>query len=154
MIRWSPGPGRWSEIIRGLKSEAAIPYEQAISKSLAGKSSSAMSLMLKLGVNKPSTNQNPLVAASEILSQAVKNKTMSQVYGSPRSSGANLIIPFVMSTDPEDIAEGEGIKARNAAAFIHLTLIGAYNAGMLKITKEIKLGSPSDGDENLVITMS
>jgi len=154
MVVWKPGSGGWSEIIRGLKSEASVPYEQAISKSLAGRSSSAMSLMLKLGVEKAATNKNPIAAAEEILAQAVKNKTMSQVYGTPRASGSRLTVPFVMSTKPEDIDEGDGIKARNAAAFIHLTLIGAYNAKMLQISQSIKLSGVDDGDESLIITVT
>ena len=146
-IEWKPGPGRWNDVIRGLKKDADdLPYEEAISKSSAVGARSA-TLMAKLGVTKKSTKTESLEAAAEVLNQAVMSPAMSQLYGKTRVDKNSLIVPVKLSMNKEEAASGEGITGRNATVFIHLTLLGAYNAGMFLPTQKLKIvtASPSTG---------
>ena len=152
LVKFSPGPGNWSDVIRGLKAEANTPYSEAIKNSLAVKNSN--SLMIKLGVTKKATNRDETVAAAEILSQAVKNQTMSEVYDTPTGKPGKVSIPLKMPTDRESVQDGEGIAPRNIAVFIHLTLVGACNAGLLPIQKPIKVSLPEPGDDEITIVFA
>lgn len=142
MVKWSPGQGRWSEVIKGMKEEANVPYDKAIAASNAIKSSGT--LMARLQVKKASTSSNPPEAAAQIMKQSLGNSAMSQLYGEPKGNPNSVFIPFKISTSKEDAASGEGISVRNATVFVHLTLIGAYNSGFLKIDKPVTL-TPTDG---------
>lgn len=151
MIQWNPGKGNWGQIIKGLKEDAEVGYEAAVARSAAtaGKSKA---LMARLQITKPSSSDNPAEAAAQILYQALQSPTMAAVFDTPSGSKTAVNVPIKLSTKEEDISSGEGISGRNAAAFIHLTLLGAYNAGMLKIKTPIRLGSVKRNDSNIPIS--
>lgn len=150
MISWKPGKGNWGQIVKGLKEDAEVGYEAAVARSsaVAGKSKS---LMARLQVSEPSTSSVPVEATAEILVQALKSPIMAQVFELPTTTKTAISIPIKLSTEDEDIRSGEGISARNATAFIHLTLLGAYNAGMLKINKPVRIEHVSKNDTSITI---
>lgn len=149
VIKWSPGPGSWSDVIMGLKSEADIPYDSVVAVSSASKS--AGTLMIRLGINKPSTSSNGAEAAVQILNQAFKNSVMSETYDTPTGTPSSVMVKFKLPTDKESIKNEEGISARNATVYIHLTLIGAYNAGYLNIESGKKI-TLNHSDAGVTIT--
>ena len=133
MIKWSPGPGRWSEVITSLKKEVAT-YQEAVQSSAAGKGTGGM-LMAKLGIFKKAEGKNDIESVMQILQQAItKNETMKEAYEKPAFRGVegdDLRVPIA--------AGEEELSDRNATAYIHLTLIGAYNSKMLVIRNPIQL---------------
>jgi len=150
MILWNPGPGRWSDAIKGLKQDADVPYSEVINSSSAVGSRSK-SLMARLNILEPSDSDNTIEAANQILMQAFRSPLMSALYGNPSSSDDSIVVPIRLSTSDKDIASGAGISARNATVYIHLTLIGAYNAGMLKIKKPLTISTVSKNDTAITI---
>lgn len=146
-IVWSPGKGSWSGVIKGLAAEADVPYDKVIAASSAA--TAARPLMIRLGVNKASTSEKGPEAAAQILQQAFKNTVLAEMYEPPRGTANSVNVKFKIETDSESVKTGEGISARNATVYIHLTLIGAYNAGFLKLTDKIVL---RHSDSGVVIT--
>lgn len=164
VIIWAAGDrgrGDWSKVVKGLQKEAGATYGQVVKSSLAAPGKARI-LMGKLGVVKPSSSKNPLQACLEILSQAVKNQIMSEAYGAPVITGKSLFVPF-KSIEDEDADEAEGItkagksaKSRNLTVYIHLTLIGAYNARFLSIDPNtpVKFSATSQNARGVTITLS
>lgn len=151
MIEWKAGQGNWSDVIKGLKKE--VTYDEAIQSSAA---KFGNLLMKKLNINEQANDKDdPLEAAHKILNQAIKNKeAMSELYEMPRLSGRKLSIGVKLSMNPEDVASGEGITPRNATVFIHLTLLGAYNAGFMNIKKKIRITTANpDSSEILILSV-
>jgi hypothetical protein len=153
MILWNPGPGRWSDAIRGLKKDADVPYSQVINSSSAVGTRSK-SLMARLNILKPSDSKNDIASANQILLQAFQSPLMSALYATPVVGKNSIVVPIKLSTQDKDIVSGEGVSARNAAVYIHLTLIGAYNAGMLKIQNRLMIENVSKNDTTIVIRSS
>jgi hypothetical protein len=138
VILWNPGKGSWGAVVKGLKHEADESYDDVIAKSAVSVAKS-QSLMGRLGITKKATSKDPLEAANEVLSQAVASAAMSQLYGTPAITPEQVSVPVVLSMEPDDIASGEGVSGRNATVYIHLTLLGAYNAGKFDIPPGVKL---------------
>lgn len=149
-IVWNPGSGRWSDVIKGLKQDANVGYEEAISKSAAVGARSTP-LMAKLAIVKKSTQADPLLAAAEILKQAVSSPLMSTLYGDPRVSKELIEIPIKLSMKSEDVNSGEGVSGRNATVFIHLTLIGAYNSKMFTPAAKLKIQTATEETGAVII---
>ena len=146
VIVWRPGKGDWGDVIKGIKKDAEVSYEEAISKSSA-LGAKSMSLMGKLSITKESKSRDPLEATGEILRQAISSPVMSRLYGPPNVSENAVTVPIRLSMNEDDVKSGEGILGRNATVFIHLTLIGAYNARMFMPTAAlvIQTASPERG---------
>ena len=149
-IEWKAGPGRWSEAIGGLKKDADLPYDEAVLKSSASGAKS-VTLMARLGITKKSTKSDTLESAFEILSQAVNSPVMSQLYGKPVLDKNSITVPVKLSMEKEDIDVGEGVSGRNATVFIHLSLIGAYNAKMFLPTEKLKVTTASPTTKAVII---
>lgn len=149
-IIWGPGRGNWSDVIKGLKEDANVSYKTVISKSSAAGSKSVV-LMGKLSVLNKATAKDPLIAAGQILSQAVSSPIMSKLYGAPKVSESAVMVPIKLSMDPEDVRTHEGISGRNATVFIHLTLLGAYNAQMFNPSSKLIFQTASFETGNVVI---
>ena len=149
-IIWSPGSGNRSDVIKGLKRDANVSYRTVISKSAASGSKSLV-LMGKLSVLNKATSRDPLISAGQILTQAVSSPIMSKLYGVPKVSENAVMVPIKLSMDPEDVRTQEGISGRNATVFIHLTLLGAYNARMFEPSSKLVLQTASSENGHVVI---
>lgn len=143
MIPWSPGSGAFSDIIRGLKSDAG--YSEVIGNTNA--TSNPAGLMSKLGISKASTSKSNVESANEILAQTIAaNEIMSVTYGKPKIQKNFIVIPIIVDDDE--------ITTRNATVFIHLTLIGAYNSGLLKIDTPLRFPKIDKESRYVVIASS
>ena len=144
MVRWpSPGSGGWSGLIVGLKDEAG--YEQVVQNTNASAGNNPAALMGRLGIKQPSDSKDPLTAAHSVLLQAIANAdAMSEAYGAPVLAKGSLSVPINVAA--------EELSTRNATAILHLTLFGAYNAGMLKLENAIAFSKGDKEGRTVTIT--
>ena len=146
LISWSPSRGGWSKVITGARDEA--DYDSVINSSLAS-SGKAKNLMMKLQVTRMSKSSG-IQAAYDILVQAVKNPAMSEAYGNPTTDSSGILVPVIVETADKDA--DDYMSPRNATAFIHLTLIGAYNAGFMPNVGKLKLITPEPDGQIRIVT--
>lgn len=158
IIVWEKrGGGNWSNVIKGVRSEAegGSSYDDVIKKSLAAPEKSKQ-LMLKLGITSAAKSSEPLGAVAEILIQALKNPVMSESYGTPRVTEKFVFVPFKFDDDDDDEDALTSSEIRNLTAYIHLTLVGAFNARLLSPSSPVKLSglTQSINIKGVAITLS